>query len=45
MNFLRQILLMVDFAICYIGVLWPLWDQKKQCLLSDKVASAIVIKL
>lgn len=45
MNFLRQILLMVDFWICYIGVLWPLWDQKKQCLLSDKVASTIVVKV
>ena len=34
----------VDFAICYIGVLWPLWDAKRQCLLSDKVTGAVVYK-
>jgi uncharacterized RDD family membrane protein YckC len=45
MNLVRQILLWVDFAICYIGVLWPLWDPKKQCLLSDRVAGAVVHKV
>lgn len=44
MGFVRLILLWVDFAICYIGVLWPLWDAKRQCLLSDKVTGAVVYK-
>ncbi len=38
----RLLLLYVDFAICYIGVLWPLWDQYRQCLLSDKITKAVV---
>jgi len=43
LNFLRQVLLAVDFWICYIGVLWPLWDSKRQCLISDKATGAIVL--
>lgn len=43
LNLLRQILLAVDFWICYIGVLWPLWDSKRQCLISDKATGAVVI--
>ena len=42
-NLLRQILLFVDFWICYIGVLWPLWDSKRQCLISDKATGAVVL--
>ena len=41
---IRVVLLWVDFAICYIGVLWPLWDVKKQTFLSDRFTSAIVLK-
>ena len=41
---IRAVLLWVDFAICYIGVLWPLWDVKKQTFLSDRFTSAIVLK-
>ncbi len=44
MGFVRLLLLWVDFAICYVGVLWPLWDSKRQCLLSDKVTGAVVYK-
>ena len=40
----RLVLLWVDFAICYVGVLWPLWDAKRQCLISDKVTGAVVYK-
>lgn len=40
----RLLLLYVDFMICYVGVLWPLWDSNRQCLLSDKVTSAVVYK-
>ena len=43
MNQLRQILLGIDFAICYIGVLGPLWDSKRQCLISDKATGAVVL--
>lgn len=41
---LRVLLLAIDFAICYVGVLWPLWDHKRQALLSDKGTSAVVFK-
>lgn len=44
MGCLRLILLWVDFFICYIGVLWPLWDPKRQCLLSDRLTKAVVYK-
>lgn len=44
MAFGRLLLLYVDFFICYIGVLWPLWDSNRQCLLSDKATSAVVYK-
>ncbi len=44
MGFVRLLLLIVDFWICYVGVLWPLWDAKRQCLLSDKVTGAVVYK-
>lgn len=40
----RLLLLYVDFFICYIGVLWPLWDKDRQCLLSDKLTKAVVYK-
>ena len=33
----------IDGAICYLGFLWPLWDQKKQTW-GDKVASSVVIQ-
>ena len=40
----RLLLLWLDFAICYIGVLWPIWDKDRQCLLSDKLTKAVVYK-
>lgn len=40
----RLLLLYVDFMICYVGVLWPLWDRNRQCLLSDKITNAVVYK-
>jgi uncharacterized RDD family membrane protein YckC len=33
----------VDGAICYLGFLWPLWDDKKQTW-GDKVASSVVVQ-
>ncbi len=32
----------IDGAICYLGFLWPLWDDKKQTW-GDKVASSVVV--
>jgi hypothetical protein len=43
-GFGRLLLLYIDFAICYVGVLWPLWDRDRQCLLSDKITKAVVYK-
>ncbi len=40
----RLLLLYVDFFICYVGVLWPIWDKDRQCLLSDKITKAVVYK-
>ncbi len=33
----------IDGAICYLGFLWPLWDDKKQTW-GDKVADSIVLQ-
>ena len=33
----------IDGAICYLGFLWPLWDDKKQTW-GDKVASSSCIQ-
>jgi uncharacterized RDD family membrane protein YckC len=33
----------IDGAICYLGFLWPLWDDKKQTW-GDKVASSVVVR-
>jgi uncharacterized RDD family membrane protein YckC len=41
MAFVRKLAHFLD-GICYIGYLWPLWDQKKQCF-ADKVCHTVVI--
>jgi uncharacterized RDD family membrane protein YckC len=38
----RGFLHIVDAIPCYIGFLWPLWDEKKQTF-SDKIVSTLVI--
>lgn len=42
-SFLRQLLHFLDSALCYIGYLWPLWDDKRQTL-ADKCVSTVVIR-
>jgi uncharacterized RDD family membrane protein YckC len=42
--FLRQLTHILDSAACYIGYLWPLWDEKKQTF-ADKINNTYVIKL
>jgi uncharacterized RDD family membrane protein YckC len=40
--FVRQIANIVNSIVCYLGYLWPLWDDKRQTW-ADKLCSTIVI--
>ncbi|MGW4062857.1 RDD family protein [Amycolatopsis sp. NPDC004747] len=42
MAFLRDLAHAVDSAVCYVGWLWPLWDDKSQTL-SDKIVGTVVV--
>jgi len=42
-SFLRQVLHVLDSAICYLGYLWPLWDAKRQTI-SDKCVGTVVVR-
>jgi len=44
MAFVRKLAHFLDSVACYIGWLWPLWDDKKQTF-ADKVCSTVVIKV
>ncbi|MFE5810303.1 RDD family protein [Streptomyces sp. NPDC056491] len=44
MAFVRKLAHFLDGAACYIGYLWPLWDEKKQTF-ADKVCSTVVIQV
>ncbi|WP_328915628.1 MULTISPECIES: RDD family protein [unclassified Streptomyces] len=39
----RRLLHVVDGAACYLGYLWPLWDNKNQTF-TDKIVHTVVIK-
>ncbi|MGW4466065.1 RDD family protein [Micromonospora sp. NBC_01796] len=41
--FLRDIVHIVDGLPCYIGYLFPIWDEKRQTL-ADKILSTVVVK-
>ena len=41
---LRFISHILDSIICYIGYLFPLWDEKRQCI-ADKVIKTVVVKV
>ncbi|WP_306321067.1 MULTISPECIES: RDD family protein [unclassified Streptomyces] len=41
--FLRNICHALDAMACYIGFLWPLWDEKNQTF-ADKICSTVVVK-
>ncbi|WP_164493197.1 RDD family protein, partial [Streptomyces sp. ADI96-02] len=43
MAFVRRLAHILDSLACYIGWLWPLWDQKKQTF-ADKVCSSVVVR-
>lgn len=41
--FVRQIAHVLDALPCYIGYLWPLWDQQRQTF-ADKVMKTVVVQ-
>jgi uncharacterized RDD family membrane protein YckC len=43
MAFVRDLAHVVDAVICYIGYLFPLWDDKRQTL-ADKIVKTVVVK-
>lgn len=43
MAFVRDLAHFLDGIACYIGYLWPLWDNKRQTF-SDKVMSTLVVQ-
>ncbi|MGW4897006.1 RDD family protein [Kitasatospora sp. NPDC004240] len=43
MAFVRKLCHVLDVMACYIGLLWPIWDAKKQTF-ADKVMSTVVVK-
>ncbi|MFJ8231623.1 RDD family protein [Streptomyces sp. NPDC094448] len=43
MAIVRQLAHILDMLPCYLGYLWPLWDEKKQTF-ADKVCATVVIK-
>jgi uncharacterized RDD family membrane protein YckC len=42
MAFVRDLCHFVDSIICYIGWLFPLWDQRKQTI-ADKIVNTVVV--
>ena len=38
----RAFLHIVDALPCYLGYLWPLWDQKRQTF-TDKILNTVVV--
>jgi uncharacterized RDD family membrane protein YckC len=43
MSIVRPIVHYVDLIPCYLGLLWPLWDDKKQTF-ADKIMNTVVVK-
>lgn len=43
MAFVRSLAHITDALACYIGYLWPLWDEKNQTF-ADKMCSTVVVK-
>jgi uncharacterized RDD family membrane protein YckC len=40
----RSLLHILDVLPCFLGLLWPLWDDKKQTF-ADKIVGSVVIKV
>lgn len=43
MAFVRKIAHFLDGVVCYIGYLWPLWDDKSQTF-ADKICKTVVVQ-
>ncbi len=43
MTFVRQLAHFLDSIACYVGWLWPLWDDKRQTF-ADKVMNSLVVE-
>jgi uncharacterized RDD family membrane protein YckC len=43
MTFVRQLVHQLDGLACYVGYLWPLWDDKRQTF-ADKIMSTVVLQ-
>ncbi|GAA1843504.1 RDD family protein [Actinomadura bangladeshensis] len=43
MAFVRKFAHIADSFLCYIGFLWPLWDDRKQTF-ADKICNTIVVR-
>lgn len=41
--FIRGIVHVIDAIPCYVGYLWPLWDQRRQTF-TDKVMKTVVVE-
>ncbi len=44
MSIVRQLAHIVDGIVCYIGYLWPLWDEKRQTF-ADKIMTTVCVPL
>jgi len=44
MGIARYILHIIDALPCYLGFLWPLWDQQRQTF-ADKIVSTYVVRV
>ena len=44
MGIVRYILHVIDALPCYLGFLWPLWDQQRQTF-ADKIVSTYVVRI
>ena len=42
-SFVRDLAHFLDWIPCFIGYLWPLWDQKKQTF-ADKIVKTVVVR-
>jgi uncharacterized RDD family membrane protein YckC len=43
MCFVRYICHIIDGLPCYIGYLWPIWDEKRQTF-ADKIINTVVVR-
>jgi hypothetical protein len=44
MSLIRQIAHYVDQVLCYVGYVWPLWDEKRQTF-ADKMVGTVCVPL